>query len=119
VFAAPTARVAAATRVYLGGQGRNLGAMQEPAETLAAHPDPRTCTLVGRALDSLGSPTRVRVLAAGSPDAVLADISADEVTSLHAALASCMTGGSPAAVNLLNQIVGTVGTRLSQLGFTR
>ncbi len=118
-FAAPSPAVAAATRTYLDGQGRTLSSMHTQVKALIAHPDASTCATVGRALGALGSPTQLRVVAASSPDHVLADITADETTSLHSVLGTCAHGGAPTGVNTLQSIDGTVGERLSQLGVAK
>jgi hypothetical protein len=115
-----TLATATATRRYLAGPGADVLKVHMDAGAVIAHHDPVACQADGRNLASLGNPVALAGVLGGLPDVQLAELAADELSSLGAVLGSCQKGPPvPDGLQQLSLTHDTITKRLRADGLKR
>lgn len=103
---------------FLHGPGAAVVGLQRDVATWLADPRRQTCDVLVAELGDLGTPAGLASVIASSPDPVLADLGADEISLLPNALNQCTRATNNARGRLL-MVDAALGQRVAQLHGTR
>jgi hypothetical protein len=111
----PSPELVVSTDTFLQGQGVILVRLHRAVAAWLADPTSASCRILVATVSGLGPRDEIEAAIGTSPDPVLVDIGADEMSLLTSAIAGCASG-SNTADSRLAVVDATLTTRLSQLG---